>query len=704
MATGSNPHVPKMRLQVTYALIIAIFAFFIVRLFTLQIIEGDAYRAQADDQRFLTVNSPAPRGVIYDRNGFQLVRNLPSFNVVITPALLPDSDAEIQAIYARISSLTDVPIDQEGPPAAPCIPGRGIRQLVQEGLTNRPYDAWPIACDIDETTARVLYEEQIDLPGVGVDVVPVRDYTTGDLTAPIIGYLGPIPAVFEDFYKDQGFVSGRDKIGYAGIEVGFEGMYQEILAGQNGEKEVEQDVAGRQLREVGVVTQPIPGYSIRLTIDTRLQASAEAALRNRMEFINRYAGEQRTPIGVVIAINPQTGEILAMVSLPTYENNRFARVIPQDYYLQLEADERGKPLINHAIAGEFPPGSTFKMVTAIGALNTGVITPEERIFDPGKITITNRYFPNDPGKAKDFVCWKEDGHGHVDFVHGIAQSCNVYFYKIGGGFPGEIDEGLGVTGINEYAPALGYGAPLGIDLPGEEDGLIPNEDWKRINLGEGWSTGDTYNTVVGQGFVSATPLQVLNSVATLANGGKVLWPHVVQEVLDGEGNVVQRYEPCVLWDLADGVITPLEEIGASCPTLPVELRDVIINSRYDKGIQTPDVLVDPTVIEFTQEGMRLVVSEGTAEGYAELDNISSAGKTGTGEFCDRVAFNKGLCKPGEWPTHSWYVGYAPFENPEIAVIAFVYNGGEGAVTAGPIVRQVLDAYFSLKAIDVAYTD
>lgn len=700
MNENSSVHIPAIRLRMTYLIIIVILLIFIGRLFSLQIIQGESYRQIADDNRFDEVSIPAQRGVIYDRNGFQLVRNIPEYRVMITPALLPDSNAEKELIYRRISDLTGVPLDQDGPPAAPCISGRGVLQLVDEGLTNRPFDAWPIACDVDETIARVLREEQIDLPGVSVIAVPVRDYTTGELTAAMVGYMGPIPAGLADYYEEQGFLTERDKIGYAGIEVGYLGMYQEILAGQNGLKLVERDVAGQYLRDVGSFTQPIPGNNMRLTIDTRLQAAAETALRNRMDFINRVSGEERTPLGVVIAMNPQTGEILAMVSLPTYENNRFARFIPEDYYLQLENDTRGSPLTNHAIASEFPPGSTFKMVTAIGALNEEVITPGRKLFDPGKITIENKYFPQDPGKAKDFVCWKREGHGDVDFVHAIAWSCNVYFYKIGGGYPGEIEDGgLGVTGINKYAPALGYGAPLGIDLPGEEDGLIPNEDWKRINLGENWSTGDTYNTVVGQGFVAATPLQVLTSVATIANGGRVMWPHIVQEILDGEGNIIQRYEPCVLWDIGDGVLTPLEEIGANCPTMPAELRELVQNSRSE----SPDVLVDPAVIELAQEGMHLVVTDpdGTAHGRADLETISSAGKTGTGEFCDQVVFQQGLCKPGEWPTHSWYVAYAPFENPEIAVIAFVYYGGEGAITSGPIVRQVLEAYFEIKSIDAA---
>jgi penicillin-binding protein 2 len=700
----SNSGLSQLRLRATYIIIAGVLLVFIVRLFSLQIIQGADYRLQADDNRLLDVSIPAPRGVIYDRNGFQLVRNIPSFQVMITPAFLPDSQAEIDTIYTRLSELTGVPIDQEGPPAAPCVPGRGILQLVEEGLTNKPYDAWPIACDIDETVARVLREEQIDMPGVSITAVPIRDYTTGALTSTIIGYLGPIPASLSEYYEDLGFIPQRDKIGYAGIEVGYNALYQDILAGRNGQKQVERDVAGQQIRELGTYQQPQAGNSLRLTLDTRLQSAAETALSNRIEFINRYSGEERSPLGALIAINPQTGEILAMVSWPPYENNRFARFIPTDYYQQLEQDTRSSPLTNHAISSEFPPGSTFKLVTATGALNEGVIEPDDTLIDTGKITIENKYFPTDPGKAKDFVCWKEDGHGEVDFVHGIAWSCNVYFYKIGGGYEPEVeDDGLGIDGLNLYAPALGYGAQLGIDLPGEQDGLIPNPDWKRINLGENWSTGDTYNSVVGQGFVAATPLQVLTSVTTIANGGRVMWPHIVQEILDGEGNIIERYEPCILWDVTDGVITPTDEIGDNCPTLPSELRDVIQESRLEKGIESPDVEIDSEVIRLVQQGMRLVVEDvdGTAHEYAQLETISSAGKTGTGEFCDEVVFRQGLCKPGEWPTHAWYAAYAPFENPEIAVIAFIYYGGEGAITASPVVRQVLEAYFEIKSIDVA---
>ena len=690
-AEGSK--IPLWRLMVTYAAMAFVVIAFVARLFNLQILQGASFLEAARENRITNVRLPAPRGVIYDRNGSLMVRNLPAYNVMVTPAYLPDSEAEIEMIYARLAELTGVPISQEGEKAARCVAGRGVRQLVEERASIAPYEAWPIACDVSETVARVLREQQGDLPGVSIEAAPVRNYSTGALTSAILGYLGPIPASLAQELEELGFVADRDRIGYSGIEA----AYQGVLSGSNGFKQVEEDVAGRPLREVGEVRQPTPGSSLRLTIDTRLQAAADTALRNRMEFINRFAGEIRTPLGVVIAMNPQTGEILALATLPTYESNRLARFIPQDYYQALIEDERGKPLVNHAISSTFPPGSTFKLVTSVGALNEGVITPQQTIVDPGKITILNAYFPNDPGQSKDFVCWNREGHGRLDFVHALAFSCNVYFYKVGGGFPGELirDGGLGIDDLSRYAYALGYGAPLGLELPAEEGGLIPSRDWKRITLGESWSTGDTYNTATGQGFVLATPLQVLTSVSTIANDGKVMWPHLVEEVLDGEGNTLRAVQPCVLWDLLDGAITPVEDIG-SCRDLPESIL-----SQLEAREFTPDIDVQPDVLELVRQGMRLVVSEGTAEDYAQLENISSAGKTGTGEFCDKVADEKGLCIPGQWPTHSWYAAFAPYEEPEIAVVAFVYNGAEGAITSGPIVKQVLEAYFNLKAIDAA---
>jgi penicillin-binding protein 2 len=230
---------------------------------------------------------------------------------------------------------------------------------------------------------------------------------------------------------------------------------------------------------------------------------------------------------------------------------------------------------------------------------------------------------------------------------------------------------LGIYGIKKYAQALGYGRPLGVELFGERGGLIPDPDWKRIYQGENWATGDTYIATIGQGYVDVTPLQVLESVATIASNGKVMKPTLIREYLDGEGNVVKPFSATMLYDITD--------------------------DRTDSEYDT--VTVQPWVLKLVQQGMRLVVTEGTAAKYAQLDNVSSAGKTGTAEYCDDIAQSRNLCKREAWPTHAWYGAYAPYDNPEIAVVAFVYDGGEGAVTSGPIVRDVLKAYFQLKAND-----
>jgi penicillin-binding protein 2 len=236
--------------------------------------------------------------------------------------------------------------------------------------------------------------------------------------------------------------------------------------------------------------------------------------------------------------------------------------------------------------------------------------------------------------------------------------------------------------MGEYARALGYGSLTGIELPGEADGLVPDPTWKRINKGENWSTGDTYIATMGQGYVLATPLQVLNSISTVANGGNLMEVTVVNKITEPDGTIVQDFLPSVRWNITE---------------------DPVINVYEDSQPTGEKKTVEPWVVELTNEGMRLVVTDGTADDQFQGDQNASAGKTGTAEYCDDVAQEKGLCKFGAWPSHAWYVGYAPWDNPEIAVVAFVYNGTEGSTVAAPIVRKVIDAYFELKAADTAIT-
>lgn len=656
------------------------------RLFDLQVLQHQRYLNAAEENRITRVNDPAPRGVIYDRRGTLLARNLPAFTVTITPAFLPDNTSRVQEIVRRLSELLQMPITVPGStPKQPCAPGRGIQDLINEGSGFQPYTPVKIKCDVDQTAAFRIRQEIATLPmqGVAVVVEPVRDYPTSALTADIIGYMAPIPSpdsaplTYNYYVEERGLQPNRDRIGVQGVEASL----QDLLAGQNGSRLIEVDAAGQFLRTTNVETETAPGLNVQLTIDVRLQRAVETALLRRLKEIKDYTGgNQNYTSGVVIVTNPNTGEILAMVSWPTYDNNKFARNIDTDYYASLVGDDqRGiaanpdYPMLNHAMQILYPPGSVFKLVTATGALQDGVIDPERQLDDPGKITIRNKYFPADPGKAKDFVCWiykTGRGHGLMDFVHGIANSCNVYFYKIGGGYEPDKLEGLGDVRLAKWMDLFGFGRSTEIDLPAEQAGFIPTRDWKRRTQGESWTTGDTYNAVIGQGFVQVTPLQMLNAYNAVINGGRLLKPQIVSKILDGEGNVVSTTQPVVL------------------NTLPV----------------TPENLA------LVRSGFRLTVTDGTLSGpllygsgdpIIDVPGIEVAGKTGTAEYCDRLAWSRNLCIPGKWPAHAWTVLFAPYEAPEVSVVAFVYNGTEGSIVAGPVADAALRAYFEIvKGVDL----
>jgi penicillin-binding protein 2 len=631
--------------------------------------------------------------VIFDRNGIVLARNVASYNVVVTAAELPDDEGSIQNIIRELAQYIDIPVSQSEitpeNPFVPCVSDHGISQIFEYGVNSEPFNQVKIVCNIPDTTARIIQEKTMDWPGISLEIEPVRDYPTGSLTANFIGFLGPISPLEEAYYTERGFVTNRDKIGYAGLERSFES----ILSGKPGKRVVEVDVGGQIIRDAVPVIAPQPGQNIYTTIDTRLQQAAESILLDEIGDWNAYFGELRITSGVVIAINPQTGEILAIVSYPTYENNRLARVIPAYYYEQLNADVRN-PLLNQAVGAEIPAGSVFKITTAVGALNEGVVTPQQIITTPPEIQLANKYTPNDPGNSKTYVDWNENGFGELNFLGGIANSSNVYFYQLGGGdaeelgtgIPGEVPEGLGICRLGTYARALGYGDYLGVELPDEADGIIPDPKWKRIAHGENWSTGDTYITSVGQGFVTATPLQILTSAAIIANDGKFMQPTIIRDVTDAEGEMILPFDPVIKWDIT---LDPVIDIYS----------DPISAGGCEAKLTGEKITVEPWVVEQLQEGMRAAVTEGTLEDTFENIGIAVAGKTGTAEYCDTFANEKGLCIPGSWPSHAWTVAYAPYDNPEIAVIAFAYNGGEGASVAGPIVRRTIEAYFELKAID-----
>ena len=644
------------------------------QLVRLQVTGFDAFAERALDNRQQRLTLPAARGVVYDRNGVLLAQNVPAISVSITPAFLPEDAGRLAELYARLSELTGVPIatppldagNATGNRIGDDSPPPGIRELVLLQETTAPYRPVVIAPDITREQALVLGAELRNLPGVQLEVRALRDYPTGALTAHVVGYMGPITEDQADYYVNLGFDPARDRIGYAGIE----NRMQDVMAGSNGYKEVEVDVAGRELRTLGEGQAPVPGQSVVLTIDVRLQAAAEAALSNRMKIENQIAQADTNPLrppqpvtnGVAIAINPQTGEVLAMVSLPTYDNTMFSRFIPATYYQEME-DHPYKPLFNNAISGEYPPGSVFKVAVAAGALQEGIVTADQMIFDPGEIIITNRYFPNDPGKTRRVVCYNRAGHGDVNFIRGIAVSCDVYFYALGGGYEagGVTDGGLGIDRLHKYATMLGFDQLTGIELPGERKGLIPTRDWKRLNIGENWSTGDTYIASIGQGYVLSTPLQVLMAHTPFINrDGFVRKPTLIREVRDGEGNV---------------------------------LRTASVQNNSQTALT-------PYVIEQVSQGLRQVMIDGTGKNLA-VEGIVLGGKSGTAEYCDNVAQAADRCQFGSWPAHAWMLAYAPYEKPEIAVVVFVYSGEEGSTVAGSVVQEIIDAYFVLKGMSPA---
>src|SRR5690606_12351147 len=457
--------------------------------------------------------------------------------------------------------------------------------------------------------------------------------------------------------------------------------------------------------------------------------------------------------GSVIAMNPRTGEILAMVSYPSYDNSRFARAIDVEYYLDVAANPL-TPLVNHATQSLYPPGSVWKVITAVGALQEEVIDPNTLLSDPGELLLPNRYAPNDETRAQRFVCWLPQGHGRLNIIGAIAASCDVYFYQIGGGNPEVSPQvlapgGLGIGDLYRYGTAFGIGSQLGIELPFENPGFMPEPEWKRRTWGQTWSTGDTYNAASGQGYVNVTVLQLANVVSAIANGGNLLQPTVVREVRDAEGNMIEGFEPEVIRTLN------LDEIEAGQPIRLLLFEDMIMKGpsslaclceptsnffnqlrcnpdtytntvnigddlapniqpytvfvpdgyAFDQGVcselQFNETYQPPFVrtenFEIVEEGMRFaVLGEGGTARAANLPYVSVAGKTGTAEYCDEIAWPLGLCVPGNWPAHAWFTAYAPYEDPEILIMAFVYNGGEGSAVALPIVVQTMEAYYRLQ--------
>jgi penicillin-binding protein 2 len=511
-------------------------------------------------------------------------------------------------------------------------------------------DPVPILDGVDRIRAFEVSEESFRIPAVRVNQVPIRQYIYGDLLSHVLGFMGPIPAVLAEDYRESGYNDPNEKVGLNGLEY----SYQDQLRGTPGLRFVERDILGTDVRVVGPVREPVPGWNLNLSIDLRLQRVMHDALAEAKE---SSTIEKGVPWAVAIAMNPQNGQILGMVSLPSYDNNIFAKEIGEEY-LALEKDER-RPLINYAIGGLYPPGSTFKMITSAAALAEGVITPDTTVVDAGPIFLPNRYFPEDQSQAQKFVSWNHKYgivHGAINVVKALALSNDIFFYYLGGGYPDQF-VGLGQRRLTKWMELFGYGENTGIDLPGEVVTAVPTDQWKRQLFAETWTTGDSYNMSIGQGYVLATPLQVLVETMAVANGGTIYEPRVVHHMTDANGGLQQDFAPAVVRKLP----------------LPAESMDYI------------------------RRGMWEVMNTDYGTGYAaRIPGIEMAGKTGTAEFCEYLPEEQDCRrdKNDNLPTHAWFTAFAPYENPEIAVVVFLYNGGEGSGAAAPVAQKILQAYFT----------
>jgi penicillin-binding protein 2 len=492
------------------------------RLFYMQVVSAGDYAALAEGNRSVVQAIPSSRGLIYDRNGLGLVTNIPTFVVKIRPADLPEESRD--EVVARLSSLT-------GTPAA------DINAAI-DGNPGSRFDLVRIAQDVPKETANLIAEAGFELPGVEVVVEARRQYATGPLLSQILGYTGPVSQDQLELLKPKGYLPD-DILGKTGLEA----YYEEQLRGVYGSETVERDASGRKLQVLDTISQGQAGDSLRLTIDTKEQINAQKALQWGM----KVAGLKR---GVVIVMNPQTGEILAMVSLPTYDNNAFARGISVKDYTKL-LNNKDKPLLNHAIAAHYPPGSTYKLVTGTGALSDRKITASTRVLTRPYLTL---------GQTR-FYDWNHRGFGRCYIYCGFGHSSDTFFFQLAGM--------LGIDRLAYWAKDFGFGAKTGIDLPGEVTGIVPSNDWKLQKLGERIFPGEVYQAGIGQGYDVVTPIQLINAYAALANGGKLYQPQIVREIVGPDGNVVRKFAPILLHKLhaKKGVLATMRAAARSVLTL-----------------------------------------------------------------------------------------------------------------------------------------
>jgi len=592
----------RRRLLGGAVVIVFFFSIIILRLWSLQIQHGEDYKEYAYSNRVRIQEITAPRGHILDRKGREIVTNRPSFNVV----MMREDSHDVEDVLKRLAPVLKTDISE-------------LWDRIRDAAGTPKYLPIVLKEDIDWETLAYLENHNQNFSGIRVEVQPVRVYDYGDLAANTIGYLGVINKR-ELAEADPETYSGTDLLGKQGLEK----LREADLRGSKGHRYTEVDAKGFERNELKR-EDPLPGREIHLTLDVDLQKIAEDLMN------------QDEKAGAVVAMEVKTGRLLTLVSTPSIHLEDFVGGISYDKWQAL-LDNPKHPLLNKVVQGMYPPGSTYKMITAIAGLSLGVITKDTVIYCPGHYRFGNR----------TYRCWKHSGHGAVNLRRAIGESCDVFFYQVG--------QMVGVDGLAEYAQRFGLGQRTGVELEHEKPGITPTKQWKQERFKTKWQDGETLSVAIGQGYDLATPLQINVMTATLANHGRRMRPQLVEKVLEPDGTVVESLTPIVENDL---------KMSAS------KMQQII-------------------------DGMWDVVQgkHGTARKVA-IDGLNIAGKTGTAQVV-KLAQYRGLKEeeiPYKYRDHAWFTCFAPVEDPEIAVTVLVEHGLHGGSGAGPVARAVLEKYF-----------
>lgn len=624
----SNPEEAKeyhSRYKALYLIIAVVISVFSLRLWHLQIIQGSELREFSEQNRLKHEKVLAPRGLVFDRNGQILVDNLPGFDVTITPQYV----SNLQEVAEDLAKLLQID------------PKKVITEVRKSRVQNGSFRPVRVKDNISRDDVIKVEKLRIKHPGLEVQVSIKRSYLLGPVGAQLLGYVGEIskdelPRFNKDRKAEERFEQG-DIIGKSGLEQ----VLDRDVRGIDGMRFVQVDAHGREIAQETPslissftrTTESVPGQSLVLTIDKDVQEAAWKAL----------AGTER--IGGAIAMDPKSGEILAWVVAPSFDPSEFSTGISAKLWSKLINDPY-KPLRNKIVQDGLPPGSTFKAIVALAALQEKVATPQTTHYCSGSMRLGR----------KVYHCHLKQGHGNVNITQAIERSCNIFFYKMG--------MALGIDRIAKYARAFGLGSRSGILVPNEVSGLIPDSEWKKKTYGEEWQAGESLSNAIGQGFILATPLQMAIAYSSIASGGPVFKPHVLKKIVDVDGKVLKEIEPEIKMDTSTGLNT--------------------------------EVKISPEVFAIVREGLRLVAngSHGTAV-RSRIPGVEVAGKTGTSQLFqltqDQV-YAKCHNRPMQQRHHGWFMGYAPATDPKIVVAILSEHSCSGSGGAAPVAKDIMTAY------------